>query len=458
MMDLLDKVRGQILREDLFAPGERVLVALSGGADSVSLLLALKELDLCQLAAAHVNHGLRGEESDGDEQFCRDLCREQGIPFFCARINVAAAAAARHLSLETAARDERYAFLSVTAAKLHAKVATAHTANDNLETILFHMGRGCGTAGLCGIPAKRGDSVCGTIVRPLLTVTREEVEAYLAGKGQDYRTDSTNLTDNATRNRLRHHVVPAFLDIFPDGLDKITRMSALVSTDETFIRHSAEALLAAYDRIGIAAFVGADVAVSSRAAMYLCERLCGRRPENVHIAAVTQMILTGRGECALPGGTRLILREGRILRVDRQKPRLALPSPIPLKEGEYPLWDGWYARVTPVSSTKIYPAVHKNATYTFLSHDILSFDAVFRTRREGDHITFPRRKVTKSLKKWFNEAKIPQNIRERLPLLALGNDVLLIPGADTVSPSATETSLLLVELINTKEVSLHAKS
>lgn len=454
----LSKIREHIARQGLLAPGERVVVALSGGADSVALLLALKDLSFGPLTAAHVNHGLRGEESDRDEQFCRDLCLRLGIPFYCARINVAAAAAARHVSLETVARDERYAFLSVTASKLHAKIATAHTANDNLETILFHMGRGCGTAGLCGIPAIRGDAVCGTVVRPLLTVTREEVEAYLSEKGQPFCTDSTNLTDDATRNRLRHHVVPEFLRIFPDGLDKITRMTSLVSTDEAYIRRSAEALLSVYDKIGIAAFVGADTAVASRATMYLCERLCGCRPEAVHTMAVTRMIQTGRGECSLPGGVRLVLREGRILRADRKRPQPPLPSPIPLTEGEFPLWDGWFARVTPLSSTKIYPAVHKNATYVLLSRDILSQGAVFRTRQEGDRITFPRRRVTKTLKKWFNEANIPPTVRERLPLLALGKDVLLLPGADTLVPGDGEPELLLVELINTKEVSLHAKS
>ncbi len=456
-MNLPTKVREQIARHDLMTPGESVLVALSGGADSVALLLVLKELGLYTLSAAHVNHGLRGEESARDERFCAALCESLHIPFHVAHMDIAAAAAARRLSLETVARDERYAFLSLTAGRLHAKVATAHTANDNLETVLFHMGRGCGTAGLCGIPAKRGDPMCGTIVRPLLTATRQEVEAYLAEKGQAYCTDSTNLTDDATRNRLRHRVVPAFLEIFPDGLDKLTRMTSLVSSDEGYIRRSAEALLSVYDRIGIAAFVGADPAVSSRATMYLCERLCGDRPERVHTMAVTHMILTGRGDCLLPRGIRLVLKDGRIVRENIPKPKAPPPAAVPLKTGEYPLWDGWYAKVTEVTSTEIYPAVHKNATYTFLSRDILSLGAVFRTRREGDSVHFSTRKVTKSLKKWLNEVGVPVEKRNRLPLLALGQDILLVPGGNTAAYPKGDSPLLLAELIHTEEVPFHGK-
>ena len=451
-MDFLEKMRAQIDKYGLLLPGERVLVALSGGADSVSLLLALKETGLYKVAAAHVNHGLRGEESDGDEAFCRDLCREQNIPFFCARVNVAAAAAARHVSVETAARDERYAFLTVTATRLRAAIATAHTANDNLETILFHMGRGCGTAGLCGIPPKRGDRGCGEIVRPLLSHTRKEVEDFLSARSQDYRTDSTNLKDGATRNRLRHHVVPAFLDIFPDGLSAVTRMTELVATDEEFIRSATESLVAAYDRIGIAAFVGADTAASSRAAMRICERLCGSRPAAVHVAAVCRMILTGRGECALPGGNRIVLKEGRLVRAQESKKPFVSPAPVPLREGEFPLWDGWFARVTAVKSTGIYPAIHKNATYTFLPRAILQEGAVFRTRREGDSIGLPRRKVRKTLKKWFNETHVSPSVRDRLPLLALGNDVLLLPGADTLTDIPSADGILLAELIHNGEV------
>ena len=421
-LTLLGKVRAQINRHGLLKPGDRVLVALSGGADSVALLLALLEIGEYTVFAAHVNHMLRGDEAEGDEDFCRELCEKLRVPFFCAKIDVPAVARSRKVSFETAARDERYAFLSVTANKLGAVIATAHTSNDNLETVFFNMGRGCGTAGLCGIPAKRGE-----VIRPLLTVTRSEIEDYLKEKNQPYRTDSTNLNNDCTRNKIRHNVVPAFLEIFPDGLNKINRMTSLVACDENYIENSSNALIAAYERIGIAAFVGADPAVSSRAALYICEALINGRPEQVHVAAVTEMIATGRGECALPGGSRIVLKNGRLVRSGGKAVSKPGIVPVPLTVGQYPLWDGYSAYVRAVDDTQIYSCVHKNATFTVLPCDILN-TAVFRSRLPGDSVTLSRRHVTKPLKKLLNELKIPPENRDRLPLLAVENNVLLIAG------------------------------
>jgi len=423
-MTLVEKMRGQITKQGLFNTGDRVLVALSGGADSVSLLLALCETKNYAVCAAHVNHGLRKNEADRDEQFCAELCEKLSVPFFCAHIDVPAIAKARGVSFETAARDERYAFLSVTANRLGAVIATAHTANDNLETVLFNMGRGCGTAGLCGIPQKRGE-----IVRPLLTLTREEIEEYLKEKNQPYCVDSTNLSDDCTRNMIRHNVVPELLKIFPDALNKITRMTSLVACDERFIKISVNALINAYGQIGIAAFVGADPAIASRAALYLCEELCGGRPEAVHIDAVTRMIETGRGECALPGNCRIVIKNGRLTKVgaDSGKRQTTDVGPIPLTLGEYPLWDGKKAIVKEAKYTQLYSGVHKNATYTAVRRDIM-YTAEFRTRQSGDSVNLPRRHITKPLKKLFNELKIPHEARDRLPVLANGSDVLLISG------------------------------
>ena len=186
--------------------GEPVLVALSGGADSVALLRALQALAY-PVRAFHLNHCLRGAESDRDEAFCRALCAGLGVPLTVERIDVAAARAAGE-GIEAAARRIRYARL--TAAAQGAKIATAHTADDNLETMLFHLVRGTGPKGLAGIPPVRGQ-----VIRPLLGVTRAAVEAYLHALGQDYVTDSTNADDAYTRNRIRHEVVPVLRQINP---------------------------------------------------------------------------------------------------------------------------------------------------------------------------------------------------------------------------------------------------
>ncbi len=195
---MLETVKQTIEDYHMLNPGEPVLAALSGGADSVALLRALLALGY-PVRAFHLNHCLRGAESDRDEAFCRALCERLGVPLTVERIDVGAQTAGE--GIEAAARRIRYERL--VAAAQGAKIATAHTADDNLETMLFHLARGTGPKGLAGIPPVRGD-----IIRPLIGAERAQVEAYLSELGQDFVTDSTNLSDDYTRNRIRHEVVP----------------------------------------------------------------------------------------------------------------------------------------------------------------------------------------------------------------------------------------------------------
>ena len=191
-----------IHRYAMVQPGDTVTVALSGGADSTALLLgllALREQLGISLRAVHVNHHLRGAESDRDAAFCAQLCEERQVPFFLGTCDVATYAAQRkHTSCEMAARELRYAQLEALCPP-GSKIATAHTASDNTETVLERLTRGTGLAGLCGIPPIRG-----RIIRPLLYVTRPQILGFLAQQHQSYVTDSTNAQDAFFRNRLRH--------------------------------------------------------------------------------------------------------------------------------------------------------------------------------------------------------------------------------------------------------------
>ena len=205
MDKFLQKVRDTIRAHHMLRPGQPVVAALSGGADSVALLLALHTLGYA-VRACHVHHGLRGDEADRDETFCRALCDAQHIALDVRRVDAAAHAREHGLSIETAAREVRYAALEAAAGG--SVIATAHTANDNLETMLFHLARGTGAAGLAGIPPVRG-----SIVRPLLACTRDEVEDFLASRGQGFVVDSTNLSADYTRNQIRLTAVPALLAV-----------------------------------------------------------------------------------------------------------------------------------------------------------------------------------------------------------------------------------------------------
>ena len=189
-----------------------VLVAVSGGADSVALmrgLVRLKKTASGELHVAHLNHGLRGNEALADEAFVRKLSQSLGIPCHVGHANVHALATARGDGIEEAARTARYAFMEETAARIGARfVATAHTSDDQLETILYRILRGTGISGLCGIPSFRRLNDLTTLVRPLLDVSRSEVMAYLEVIGQTHRTDSSNLNLNHMRNRIRHDLLP----------------------------------------------------------------------------------------------------------------------------------------------------------------------------------------------------------------------------------------------------------
>ena len=208
--------------QNLMAPGDTVICAVSGGADSVAMLFALyllREKLGITLEAAHFNHNLRGEEALRDETFVRELCARYEIPLHVASGEIHPG----KKGLEAAARDARYAFLE----GLPGKIATAHTADDNAETILMHLVRGTGLKGLGGIAPQRGK-----LIRPMLGITRREVEDFLAEWHLPHVEDSTNETDAFLRNRLRHHVMPLLTAENPRIAENLSQMALRLREDE----------------------------------------------------------------------------------------------------------------------------------------------------------------------------------------------------------------------------------
>ncbi len=208
---MFNKIQKTIEDHSMLKSGERVLVALSGGADSVCLALVLKDLGY-DVFCVHVNHHLRGEESDRDEAFCIEFCKANKLDITIENVDVKGFCSENKLSLEEGARILRYEALAKHCKG--SKLATAHNLNDCFETTLFNLTRGCGINGLLGIPPVRDN-----IIRPLINVTRGEIESYLSNRGQAYVTDSTNLVDNCSRNIIRLNVLPELLKINP-GLFK----------------------------------------------------------------------------------------------------------------------------------------------------------------------------------------------------------------------------------------------
>jgi len=238
---MIDKVRRTITEHNLIEKGENVLVGVSGGPDSICLLHILDylsdELDIKNILAMHVNHMLRGEESDADEEYVKELCETLGIKLFSVAINVKEIAEKTNLSIEEAAREARYNKFKALAEKIgNCKIAVAHNRNDQAETVLMNIIRGTGLDGLKGIDYKRGN-----IIRPLLDVDRKEIEEYCIRHNLKPRTDSTNLMNIYTRNKIRLDVIPYINENFNvDIIENIVRMADLVRDDISYLKFVTE--------------------------------------------------------------------------------------------------------------------------------------------------------------------------------------------------------------------------
>lgn len=230
------KIAHFIERHALLERGKRYLVALSGGADSVCLLLILQRLGY-DIEAAHCNFHLRGEESDRDERFCETLCAEKNIPFHRAHFDTLAYAKQHKISVEMAARTLRYNYFDDLLQQLDFQgVCTAHHADDNAETLLLNLIRGTGLRGLTGISPRRN-----TILRPMLEVRRDEIEEFLTSQGQNFVTDSTNLSADHIRNKIRLEILPKLKEINPSLVDELSLMARHLTDAETVLNEALEA-------------------------------------------------------------------------------------------------------------------------------------------------------------------------------------------------------------------------
>ena len=231
MDDFSAKVCKTIYEQHLIKEGETVTVGLSGGADSVCLLLIMHELQAefpFSLQACHVHHGIRGEEADRDAEFALKLCNERGIPFVLKKTDAIAYSAEHHMSLEAAARAERYRLLKEVAAE--GKIAVAHNRNDRAETFLLNLIRGSGTGGLGSIRF-----VNENIIRPLLLADRTEIEAYLIRKGVSWQTDTTNHEDCHRRNAYRQHLIPLLASFNPEIISALNHTADCLREDDDYL-------------------------------------------------------------------------------------------------------------------------------------------------------------------------------------------------------------------------------
>ena len=384
---MLSKLRSFVKEYNLISRGERIICAVSGGADSIALLWAmylLKEEWNLDLAAVHFNHHLQPEEPDIDEQFVRDFCAGYGIPLYVGSAHVTAG----EKGLEAAARDARYAYFDT----LPGKIATAHTADDNAETVLMHLVRGTGLKGLGGIAPKRGK-----FIRPLLNVTRSEVLAFLDEYCLSHREDSMNATDFCLRNRLRHHVIPVLKAENPKLSENLSAMALRLRQDEQALAEQAR-----FDGAPQVDFLRAmPPAVRARALEQILKENGVPEPEAAHIRLLESVVFSDNpsAKASFPGGI-TIGRNYTTLEV--------VPSPA--------------APVLEYTCTAATEIINTADTFT-----VVPVGEIFiRSRQSGDTIRLSG--GTKSIKKLFIDRKIPASRRESIPILCDEAGILGIPG------------------------------
>ncbi len=411
---MICKVIDTVEKYRLLEGVKSVAVGVSGGADSMCLLhilSSLKDKYGIIIKAVHINHNLRGEEALRDEMLVREYCREKGIDLTVHSADVASLSDELGIGTEECGRRVRYECFSKADCDA---VAVAHSLSDSVETAVHNLIRGTGLKGLCGIPVKREPN----IIRPLIFCTREEIEAYCEKEGVPFVTDSTNLTDDYTRNYIRHNIIPAFGKVNASAVKSISRTCLVLAEENDFIEKSALALLDSAVTDGgynIEALLKAHPAVRKRAVLILLGERMSKQPVCLHTELVNSIVENRGGKAELSAGVYASVRQG-ILVFDELKERPAC-------------WEAFF------SDNK---AVSPYGTYSLLEADFENRNAfdgskikgelTLTSRKEGDRLTLKKRNVTKSLKKLFNEMKIPVEERNKLAVLRDGEDVIWVEG------------------------------
>lgn len=414
---------------NMLRSGERVLVAFSGGVDSAVLLDALIKLSEklgITVAAAHLNHMLRGADADADERFAEEKCREYGIPFLSSRRDINVLSKERGESVELCARNERYDFLRTAAEKLGAdKIATAHNANDNLETILFNISRGSGLDGLCGIPPVRGD-----IIRPLINTSRAEIERYAEENEIEFRTDKTNFETVYSRNKLRHNAIPSLSEVNASAVENAARAAQILRHEADFIRLKAEE--AAREISAGENSCRGDMLLALHSALFgrVCEIYAKNALEREditlefrHVESIKKLLSSDNpsGMISLPSSL-LVRREYEKLVFEKAEEG-SCAEKISVREGEFSFGD--YS--VHIRKKKNTDKIHKSLNLFLIPCDKIEGELVLRPRCEGDDIKLSNR-PTKTIKKMFIEAKVPKHLREKIPVIADDEKVFAVFG------------------------------
>ena len=418
MLRLTDKI---INEYNMLEDCKTLIAAVSGGADSVCMLGILQ--NICkskniELVCAHFNHNLRGAESDADEAYVKELCGRLGIKFYRSESDVAAIAKQKGISIETAAREERYSFLYSLAATLgNAKIATAHTANDNAETMLLNLSRGSGTKGLCGIPPVRDN-----IIRPILLLSRKDTETYCEENGLKYVTDKTNFDTKYSRNKIRVDIIPMLCRINSEAVNNICKAAHILTEDNRCLENIANKV---YNEAYVASSLKTDKlktldnAILARVMVRFIKENTLADYDSIHVNKAVELVKNG------VTGDNLQLGDKLYLAISYDK--------LIISTGEYTSDTnkitaercGEYSFGTKTVLLEQGRSVKDKKNCIDL--DKVTFPLVLRTPMPGDKFKIPK-VGTKPVNRLLTDRKIPRSERGSLPLLAYKDEIVWICG------------------------------
>lgn len=420
-----------------------VVLALSGGADSVVLLSLLKSE--CQrrgilLYAIHVHHGIRGDEADRDADFCQKLCDSLSIPLETVRLDIPTLAKNEKKGLEECARDHRYRVLEEYCNRMNIdRIATAHNADDNLETLLFHLTRGAATGGAMGIAPVRG-----RIIRPLLLCTKEEILAYAKLEGLPYVTDSTNRDTAYTRNFLRSEVLPKLRWINPRAAEAAMRFCRYQRSDSEYLDRIAERSMGIDDCRSLSRL---DSPILRRVLQRKYADSTGKTSMPAsQTDALMELVAKAKdgSRLSLTGGYALI-RQGKLIfcREIAENEKVSFRYRLHMGENPIPEAGALLCLYPKIGEEEEKSIKEKQNIYKLFIHRSFAFDTIetddllVRNKADGDRIRYGG--INRSVKKLFSEKKLPLDIRGSIPILCQNDEILWIPGfpiCDRVLPKA----------------------
>lgn len=435
---MIEKVLNYISRYRMLAGDEHVVAGVSGGADSVGMLCILLEIQKSipfTLEVVHIEHGIRGKESLADQEFVKDLCRKKGISCTCYSYPVQEIAKQRRLTVEEAGRMVRYETFQKHADRYpDSRIAVAHNQNDRAETVLFNLSRGTGLRGISGISPVRGQ-----IIRPILCLSRVEIEQYLRENSQDYCTDATNNSLDYTRNRIRHLVLPELQNINIQAVGHIAQAAERTEEVWNYLHRQAQEIAEKAQvqedgiEIGKEQLQALPNILKQEVVHILLIKAAKSQKDigSLHILQTIELLERPEGrQIDLVYGLSAQIRRNtlRIWKKEcREVEKMSIITKNAIVPGEV-LLDGARMRFRLLDLTDKNYEIPQKAYTKWFDYDKIKGNLQVRSRQQGDYLVIDADGRHQSLKKYFVNEKIPQYERDQVPLLAVGHEVIWVVG------------------------------